>query len=145
MSNRKFKMKPQSFLLMALLAPAGVFFLYRGWVTQSNDPLIMGAGSLLISLVLFLTQWVRIPAVTPEVQAEIERSYPADQRRNVLVTITNAYSETLMANSVHMKMLKYANGDLNRLHRLTRGLHGNEDFRDVMQKLEGVNSQLDRR
>ena len=142
MKNRKFKIHPQYFLFMVFSAIGGLILVFFGITTGNTDPLSMGGFFLLIALILFGLQWVRIPALGEEVNAEIDRLFPAEAKKKVLVLLTNGFTD-YRNDGVYLSMLRFSKGDLQRLKKLSRSLHGQEDFREAYPMLEHINRKLD--
>jgi hypothetical protein len=142
MFNRKFQLKPQNFLIMVLGGIAGIFLVYRGLVIKNNDPIILGGLLVVVSLVMFATQFVKIPGVGVKVEEEIAKLFPPQAKKQVLTLLTNGFTG-YNADGVHLSMLKFSKGSIDRLKKLSRALNHQSDFRDAYPKLEYMNKQLD--
>lgn len=142
MSNRKFQVKPQNFLIMILCGIAGLFFVFRGSIIANQDALLIGGLLLSIALLMLATQFVKIPNVGAKVEKEIAALFPPGSKKQVLTLLTNGFTG-YQAETVHLDMLKYSKGSITRLKKLSRGLNHQSDFRDAYPKLEEINKKLD--
>lgn len=142
MQNRKFKMHPHNFLLMAFSLVGGSFFVVRGITAGITEAFWVGGILLLVALILFGSQIVPIPRLGDRVDAEIERLFPAEAKRKVRVLLTNGFTD-YKNDGVYLSMLKFAKGDLYRLKKLSRALNGQDDFREATPLLEYISKKLD--
>ena len=144
MQNRKFKMHPQYFLYMVFGFVGGSFFVVLGFRSWDIEPLSLGAFLLFAAFILFLLQIVPIPKLSDKVNVEIDRQFPAEVKRKVLVLLTNGFTD-YNHDGVYLSMLKFAKGDIHRLKKLSRALNGQNDFREAYPLLEHINKKLDER
>lgn len=144
MFRRKFKLHPQYFLYMVLLGLGGMFFMHRWSTLENSEVLLIGAVLLLTALIFLLLQFAPIPTVGARVVAEIEKTFPAEKREKVINLLTDGFTG-FQADGIHLKMLKFAQGDLDRLKKLSRALHHQTDFRDAHEILEHTNAELSKK
>ncbi|MFN8414615.1 MAG: hypothetical protein U0Z26_19715 [Anaerolineales bacterium] len=143
MFNRKFRLHPQYFLYMVLLGAGGIYFVYRGFVVESSQALLIGALLLVVAVVCWLLQFTPVPKVGKAVEAEIAQSFPAESRSKVANLLTDGFTG-YQADSVHLDMLKFAQGNMSRLKKLSRALNHQSDFRDAYPILEDTNRELNK-
>ena len=142
MSNIRFKMRPQFFMYMGLLAPAGLFLVYEGMLHGDNVVLIFGGISLVVSFAFFLAQLKKIYKVSPEVEKELDKLFPPSLKRKVLILLEDSFTGYQEAN-VHMEILKASRGDMNRLKKIARALRHESDFREAYPIIEHGEKNLD--
>jgi hypothetical protein len=142
MQNRKFKMHPPNFIIMVLCFIGGIFFIFLGIKNGNNESLSIGGLFLLVALVLLGLPMVPIPKLSSRVDAEVSRLFPAEAEKQVLVLLTNGFTD-YTNDGVYLSMLKFAKGDLQRLKKLARALNGQDDFREAYPLLEYINKKLD--
>jgi len=143
MSNIRFKMHPKFFMYVGLLAPAGLFLVYEGMSHGDNVVLIFGGISLVVSFAFFLAQLKKIYKVSPEVEKELDKLFPPNFKRKVLILLEDSFTGYQEAN-VHLEILKASRGDMNRLKKIARALNRQSDFRDAYSAIEKVEKDLDR-
>ena len=137
MQNRKFKIHPPYFLVMVFSVLGGLIFVFLGFNTGNNEPLSIGGFFLLVALLLFGLQMVPTPRLSDKVNNEIDRLFPADAKKKVLVLLTNGFTD-YKNDGVYLSMLKFSKGDLQRLKKLSRALNGQDDFREAFPLLEHI-------
>ncbi len=143
MSNIRFKMRPQFFLYMGLLASAGFFLIYRGMLLGNNQVLIFGGISLTTSFAFFLAQWKKIYKFNSEVEKELDKLFPPNAKRKALILLEDSFTGYQEV-GVHLEILKVSRGDMNRLKKIARALMSESDFRDAYPIIENVEKNLDR-
>lgn len=143
MFNRKFRLHPQYFLYMVLLGAGGIYFIYRGFVVGSSEPLLIGAILLVVAVVCLLLQFIPVPKIGKVVEAEIAQSFSAESRSKVINLLTDGFTGH-QADNIHLDMLKFAQGDMSRLKKLSRALNHQSDFRDAYPILEDANKELNK-
>jgi hypothetical protein len=143
MSNLRFKMRPQYFMWVGLLTPTGLFLVYGGMLHGDNAVLMFGCISLAVSLAFFLAQWKKIYKVSPEVEKELDKLFPLNLKRKVLILLEDSFTGHQEAN-VHLEILKASRGDVKRLKKIARALNHQSDFRDAYSAIQKVEKDLDR-
>lgn len=143
MFNKRFKLQPQYFLYMVLLGIGGLFFIYRGFVIGSSEPLLIGVVLLVIAIVCWLLQFAPVPKVGETVETEIAKLFPVESRSKVINLLTDGFTG-YQADNIHLDMLKIAQGDMDRLKKLSRALNHQSDFRDAYPILEDINRKLNK-
>ena len=143
MSNIRFKMRPQYFMWVGLLTPAGLFLVYGGMLHGDNVVLMFGWISLAVSFAFFLAQWKKIYKVSPDVEKELDKLFPLNLKRKVLILLEDSFTGYQEAN-VHLEILKASRGDMNRLKKIARALRNQSDFRDAYSAIEKIEKDLDR-
>ncbi|MFN8382616.1 MAG: hypothetical protein U0V02_11780 [Anaerolineales bacterium] len=143
MFNKRFKLQPPYFLYMALLGIGGLFFIYRGFVIGSSEPLLIGVVLFVIAVVCWLLQFAPVPKVGETVETEIAKLFPVESRSKVINLLTDGFTG-YQADNIHLDMLKIAQGDMDRLKKLSRALNHQSDFRDAYPILEDINRELNK-
>jgi hypothetical protein len=144
MFHRRFSLNVNYFSSMALFGSIGIFFTYRGVVIENYKLLLAGAVLVVIGAIFLLLQFVPIPTLDTKVEAEIAKAFPAALRDKVVGLLVNGFSG-YQENGIYMDMIKYSQGDMNRLAKLSRALNHQSDFRDAYPILEYTNKELNKK